>query len=71
MNALLYSMTYVQLGLITVLGNRGCVAVASFLGVRSAQFSSPGDLLCSNDLFVIFETLTVIVLFLYADPLAG
>jgi hypothetical protein len=33
--ALLHSVTYVQLRLITVLGNCGCVAVASFLGVPS------------------------------------
>jgi hypothetical protein len=31
--ALLHSVTCVQLRLITILGNRGCVAVASFLGV--------------------------------------
>jgi hypothetical protein len=34
--ALLHSLTRVQLRLITVLGNRGCVEVASFLGVPSA-----------------------------------
>jgi hypothetical protein len=34
--ALLHSVTCVQLGLITVVGNRGCVAVSSFLGVPSA-----------------------------------
>jgi hypothetical protein len=33
--ALLHSVTCVQLRLITVLGNCGCVAVASFLGVPS------------------------------------
>jgi hypothetical protein len=33
--ALLYSVTCVQLRLITILGNFGCVAVASFLGVPS------------------------------------
>jgi hypothetical protein len=31
----LHSVTYVQRRLITVLGNFGCVAVASFLGVPS------------------------------------
>jgi hypothetical protein len=31
--ALLHSITYVQLTLITILGNFGCVAVAIFLGV--------------------------------------
>jgi hypothetical protein len=31
----LHTVTCVQLGLITILGNRGCVAVASFLGVPS------------------------------------
>jgi hypothetical protein len=34
--ALIRSVTCVQLGLITILGNCGCVAVASFLGVPSA-----------------------------------
>jgi hypothetical protein len=34
--ALLHSVTCVQLRLITILRNRGCVAVASFLGVPSA-----------------------------------
>jgi hypothetical protein len=34
--ALLHSLTSVQLRLITILGNRGCVAVSSFLGVPSA-----------------------------------
>jgi hypothetical protein len=34
--ALLHSVTCVQLKLITVLGNCGCVAVASFLGEPSA-----------------------------------
>jgi hypothetical protein len=38
--ALLHSVTCIQLGLITVLGNCGCVAVASFLGVLSPQVSS-------------------------------
>jgi hypothetical protein len=33
--ALLHSITYVQLRMITVLGNCGCVAVASFPGVPS------------------------------------
>jgi hypothetical protein len=33
--ALLHSVTCVQLRLITILGNCGCVAVASFLGVPS------------------------------------
>jgi hypothetical protein len=33
--ALLHSVTRVQLWLITILGNRGCVAVASFLDVPS------------------------------------
>jgi hypothetical protein len=32
--ALFHSVTCVQLRLITILGNRGCVAIASFLGVR-------------------------------------
>jgi hypothetical protein len=32
---LLHSVTHVQLRLITVLGNCGCVVVASFLGVPS------------------------------------
>jgi hypothetical protein len=35
--ALLHSVTCVQLGLITILGNCGCVAVASFLGVPSPE----------------------------------
>jgi hypothetical protein len=30
--ALFHSVAYVQLGLITIVGNRGCVAVASFRG---------------------------------------
>jgi hypothetical protein len=34
--ALLHSVTCVQLRLIPILGNCGCVAVASFLGVPSA-----------------------------------
>jgi hypothetical protein len=34
--ALLHSVTCVQLGLINVLGNCGCVAVVSFLVVPSA-----------------------------------
>jgi hypothetical protein len=34
--ALLHSVTYVQLRLITILGNCGCVEVASFLDVPSA-----------------------------------
>jgi hypothetical protein len=34
--ALLQSVTYVQLRLIKILGNCGCVAVASFLGVPSS-----------------------------------
>jgi hypothetical protein len=33
--AQLHSVTCVELRLITILGNRGCVAVASFLGVPS------------------------------------
>jgi hypothetical protein len=33
--ALLHSVTCVQLRLTTILGNCGCVAVASFLGVLS------------------------------------
>jgi hypothetical protein len=31
--ALLHSVTYIRLRLITILGNCGCVAVASFFGV--------------------------------------
>jgi hypothetical protein len=34
--SLLHSVTCVQLRLITILGNCGCVAVATFLGVPSA-----------------------------------
>jgi hypothetical protein len=33
--SLLHSVTCVQIRLITILGNCGCVAVASFLGVLS------------------------------------
>jgi hypothetical protein len=33
--ARLHSVTHVQFRLITILGNCGCVAVASFLGVPS------------------------------------
>jgi hypothetical protein len=35
--ALLHSVTCVQLRLITILGNRGCVVLASILGVSSAS----------------------------------
>jgi hypothetical protein len=38
--ALLHSVTCVQLRLITILGNCGCVAVASFLGVPSPSIVS-------------------------------
>jgi hypothetical protein len=34
--ALLYSVTCVQMRLITILGNCGCVAVSGFLGVSSS-----------------------------------
>jgi hypothetical protein len=34
--ALLHSVTFVQLRLITIFGNCGCVAVASFIGVPPA-----------------------------------
>jgi hypothetical protein len=41
--ALLHTVTCVQLRLITILGNCGCVAVASFLGVPS-PLVSPFDI---------------------------
>jgi hypothetical protein len=49
--ALPHSVTCVQLRLITVLGNCGCVAVASFLGVpapldRAATVISTMQLVC-------------------------
>jgi hypothetical protein len=42
--ALLNSLTCVQVRLITILGNRGCVAVASFFGVPSPLEKSLDEL---------------------------
>jgi hypothetical protein len=39
--ALLLSVPRVQLSLTTILGNCGCVAIASFLGVPSTVFFTP------------------------------
>jgi hypothetical protein len=51
--ALLHSVTCVQLRLITILGNCGCVAVASFLDVPSPLEHGAYDRLCA---ILLFET---------------
>jgi hypothetical protein len=62
--ALLHLLTCLQLRLITILGNRGCVAVASFLGVPSALDPRASPVALSN------QTLDLRILFMYVPSYA-